>query len=106
VEAIQRRALEVAKAIIGGRISLVHGVRELAGLRSVLCRDPLSSTFLPILAAADDTRDLHLARSIHLTDKLEAEDLTRQIDEAERLHRATVLDACRTLVQKLESERE
>lgn len=96
-----RRALEVAKAVIGGRTSLVHGVSELASLQSVLCRAPLSPTFLAILAAADDTRDLQPARSIHLMDKAETDALSRQIDEAERLHRDTVLAACRNLVRKL-----
>ena len=105
MESNRHRALEVAKAVIGGRTSLVCGVRELAGLQAFLCRDPLSPTFLPILAAADDTRDLRPPRSIHLMAQAETDELTRQIDEAERLHRETVLRACRHLVRKLEYER-
>ena len=85
MEPNRRRALEVAKAIIGGRTSLSHGVRELAGLQSLVCRDPLSPTFLPILAAADDTRDLRPPRSIDMLAKDETDDLVRQIDHAERL---------------------
>lgn len=103
MEPNRHRALEVAKAVIGGRTSLMHGVRELASLQSALCRDPLSRTFLPIVAAADDTRNLQLARSIHMMDKAETDDLCRKIDEAERLHRGAVLAACRTLVRKLDS---
>ena len=102
MESNRRRALEVAKAVIGGRTSLLLGVRELANLRSFLCRDPLSPTFLPILAAADDTRDLLPPRSIHILAKAESDDLVRQINAAERLHRKTVLSACRALVAKLE----
>ena len=105
MEPNRRRALEVAKAIIGGRTSLAHGVRELASLQSLVCRDPLSPTFLPILAAADDTRDLRPPRSIDMLAKDETDDLVRQIDHAERLHRETVLSACRALVRKLECKR-
>lgn len=100
-----RRALEVAKAVIGGRTSLVHGVKELASLQSGLCSDPLSPTFLPILAAADDTRDLRSPRSIHILAPSESDDLVRQIDEVEDLHRESVLMACRALVRKLEGDR-
>ena len=98
----RQRALEVAKAVIGGRTSLMRGVTELASLQPRLCADPLSATFLPILAAADDTRDLRPPRSIHLLAADETDELVRQIDEAERLHRESVLAACRALVRKLE----
>jgi len=101
MESPRRRALDVARAVIGGRTSISRGVIELASLQSELCRDPLSATFLPILAAADD---LGPPRSIHLLAHHESERLVEQLGEAERQHRQIVLSACRNLVKKLESE--
>jgi hypothetical protein len=96
------RAIGIAKAMIGGRRSLVRGVRDLARLRGHICQDPLSPTLLAILVAADDTRDLELDRSTHLQSRDAADDLSRRIEDLTNRHRDAVLTACRALVRKLE----
>ena len=98
----RERALEVARGIIGGRTMLVRGVRELSSLRGEICRDPLSPTLLSILAAADDTRELRLDWSLDTRSADEIDALNRHIEDAENLHRESVLSACRELVRKLE----
>ncbi len=95
--------LNVARAMVVGRMHLIEGVRRLSALRYDV-GNPDDEVFHPIIATDDDTLSFPLGgvRAHWSSEALERSD--RELDEYLTSARKDILEACEKIIRKFSSD--
>jgi hypothetical protein len=100
----QAKAIEVARAIIDGKIGIIEGSRALVAIRHEVTDELADSDFLPFIAVESETDTLPVGnvRQHWAKDALANEDI--KINKYENEMRDMIIAACERLIQKVENK--